>query len=128
MIVVTASTAQVTVTGHARYAPPMHPRCHCCTAPRWDEVKFQAYLRDENRKMHQRDGAKKVAENSRRGIIKENIYVGKSLGAASKNYPIRLPSGNHAKLAADTEITKIKVFAGAGTDVLIRVAEKLEDE
>ena len=109
-------------------APPMHPRCHCCTAPHWDEAKFQAYLREENRKMHQRDGAKKVAENSRRGIIKENIYVGKSLGAASKNYPIRLPSGNHAKLAADTEITKIKVFAGAGTDVLIRVAEKLEDE
>lgn len=109
-------------------APPMHPRCHCCTAPHWDEAKFQAYLREENRKMHQRDGAKKVAENSRRGIIKENIYVGKSLGAASKNYPIRLPSGNHAKLAADTEITKIKVFAGAGTDVPIRVAEKLENE
>lgn len=53
-------------------APPMHPRCHCCTAPHWDEAKFQAYLREENRKMHQRDGAKKVAENSRRGIIKLN--------------------------------------------------------
>lgn len=35
-------------------APPMHPRCHCCTAPHWDEAKFQAYLREENRKMHQR--------------------------------------------------------------------------
>ena len=37
-------------------APPMHPRCHCCTAPHWDEAKFQAYLREENRKMHQRKG------------------------------------------------------------------------
>jgi len=26
-------------------APPMHPRCHCCTAPHWDDAKFQAYLR-----------------------------------------------------------------------------------
>ena len=68
-------------------APPMHPRCHCCTAPHWDEVKFQAYLREENRKMHQRDGAKKVAENSRRGIIKEinGFLIGKSLGAKTKN-------------------------------------------
>lgn len=29
-------------------APPMHPRCHCCTAPHWDEAKFQAYLRRSN--------------------------------------------------------------------------------
>lgn len=43
-------------------APPMHPRCHCCTAPHWDEAKFQAYLREENRKMHQRDGMKRSFE------------------------------------------------------------------
>ena len=25
-------------------APPMHPRCHCATAPYWDEEKFQRWL------------------------------------------------------------------------------------
>lgn len=43
-------------------APPMHPRCHCCTAPHWDEAKFQAYLREENRKMYQRDRAERNIE------------------------------------------------------------------
>lgn len=51
-------------------APPMHPRCHCCTAPHWDEVKFQAYLRDENRKMHQREGTK---SNIERGNLNFDI-------------------------------------------------------
>lgn len=35
-------------------APPMHPRCHCTTAPYWDEEKFQKWLEEENRKMHKR--------------------------------------------------------------------------
>ena len=25
-------------------APPMHPRCHCCTAPYWDEEEYQGWL------------------------------------------------------------------------------------
>ena len=25
-------------------APPMHPRCHCATAPHWNEEEFNAYL------------------------------------------------------------------------------------
>lgn len=25
-------------------APPMHPRCHCCTAPHWDEEEYKAWL------------------------------------------------------------------------------------
>lgn len=69
-----------------------------------------------------------VAKHGRDGIIKSDIYIGKSVGAASKNYPIRLPNGNHAKLAADTKITKIKVFAGRGTEVQIRAAKRLENE
>lgn len=51
-------------------APPMHPRCRCCTAPHWDEAKFQAYLREENRKMHQREGTK---SNIERGNLNFDI-------------------------------------------------------
>ena len=96
-------------------APPMHPRCHCCTAPHWDEVKFQAYLREENRKMHQRDGAKKVAENSRRGIIKEinGFLIGKSLGAKTKNYDVEdKTTGVIYRFVEGTRIQNPKVFAG----------------
>ena len=96
-------------------APPMHPRCHCCTAPHWDEAKFQAYLREENRKMHQRDGAKKVAENSRRGIIKEinGFLIGKSLGAKAKNYDVEdKATGVIYRFVEGTRIQNPKVFAG----------------
>ena len=62
------------------------------------------------------------------GIIKENITIGRSLGAAGKNYPVKLPDGNHAKFAEGTEIIKIKVFAGKGTDKPIRNAIFLEND
>lgn len=35
-------------------APPMHPRCHCTTAPYWNEEEFQKWLEEENQKMHKR--------------------------------------------------------------------------
>ena len=60
------------------------------------------------------------------GIIKENIIVGRSLGAASKNYPIKLPDGNHGKVLEGSEITDIVTFAGKGTNNPIRVASELE--
>ena len=60
-------------------------------------------------------------------IIKENILVGRSLGAASKNYPIRLLDGNHGKVLDGTGITDIVTFAGKGTNKPIRVAKKLEE-
>lgn len=65
-------------------------------------------------------------ENS--GIIKENIVIGRSVGAAGKNYPIRLPSGNHTKIVEGTEVTGIKTFAGKGTATPIRVADQLEEK
>ena len=60
------------------------------------------------------------------GIIKENIEIGRSLGAASKNYPIKLPTGNHGKILEGTEITDVVTFAGKGTKNPIRVAKTLE--
>ena len=54
--------------------------------------------------------------------------IGRSVGASAKNYPVRLSDGNHAKFAEGTEITKIKVFAGNGTDMPIRNAIFLEND
>ena len=59
---------------------------------------------------------------------KENIYIGKSVGASGKNYPVKLPEGGHAKFAEGTEITDIKVFAGKGTDIPIKNAKFLESD
>ncbi len=69
-----------------------------------------------------------LTADSKGGIIKENITFGRSLGAAGKNYPVKLPDGNHAKFAEGSEIIKIKVFAGKGTDKPIRNAIFLEND
>ena len=69
-----------------------------------------------------------VDNSGKSGIIKENEVIGRSVGASAKNYPVRLPDGNHAKFAEGTEITKIKVFAGNGTDMPIRNAIFLEND
>ena len=46
-------------------APPMHPRCHCSTAPDWDEAAFQRWLEEERR----RNRAGTVTSGANRGII-----------------------------------------------------------
>ena len=59
--------------------------------------------------------------------LNNNISVGHSSGAMFKNaYSVKLPDGRYARLAGGTKITKIKVFAGKGTDVPIREANMLE--
>lgn len=59
-------------------APPMHPRCHCTTAPHWDQVEFDKWLDEENRKMHERMAAKKTESRLKsignKGIIKLPRY------------------------------------------------------
>ena len=68
-----------------------------------------------------------VDKNVGSGIIGSNsIIIGKSLGASGKNYPVKLPTGNHAKLAEGTEITGIKAIAGKGTKTPIRVEMKVK--
>lgn len=51
---------------------------------------------------------------------KNSIIIPKSVGAAGKNYPVRLPDGNYAKFSEGTSITKIVTIAGKGTKVEIR--------
>ena len=72
--------------------------------------------------------AKAVDKSGGSGIIKEDEVIGRSVGASAKNYPVRLPDGNHAKFAEGSTITKIKVFAGNGTNVPIRNAVYLEND
>lgn len=69
---------------------------------------------------------KSVDNSSESGIIKTDEVIGRSVGASAKNYPVRLPNGNHAKFAEGSTISKIKVFAGNGTNVPIREAIFLE--
>lgn len=64
--------------------------------------------------------SKALEKANKSGIIRADISIGKSLGAAAKNYSVRLPSGNHTKLAEGTKITKIRVFAGKGTNTQIK--------
>lgn len=55
-----------------------------------------------------------------------DFKIGKSLSAATKNYPVLLPDGNHGKFAEGTAITKVKIIAGNGTSVQIRDKLRLE--
>jgi len=71
--------------------------------------------------------SKALEKADKSDIIKsKDILIGRSVGATGKNYPVRLPNGNHAKFAEGTKITKIKVFAGKGTNVPIRNRAYLE--
>lgn len=72
---------------------------------------------------------KGVDISGKSGIIKEkNINIFKSVGAAGKNYPVKLPDGNHTKLAEGTKITKVKVIMGYGTGTELRDRFCLERE
>lgn len=72
---------------------PAHPNCRCCIIP---------VIQKEN------------LTNSEMN----DIYIGKSLGAAAKNYPVKDigDSKQRFKFAEGTVITKIKVIMGKGTD------------
>jgi SPP1 gp7 family putative phage head morphogenesis protein len=114
-------------------------RCHLLTKARWEmDEPFTKWNNEaaelmyfENIKDFQdfkKNYWNHVDNSGKSGIIKENEVIGRSVGASAKNYPVRLPDGNHAKFAEGTEITKIKVFAGNGTDMPIRNAIFLEND
>lgn len=65
--------------------------------------------------------SERLEKSDKNDIIKsKDILIGRSVGAAGKNYPVRLPNGNHTRLAEGTKITKVRVFAGKGTNTPIR--------
>ena len=71
---------------------------------------------------------KSLTYGSKGGKIKADEVIGKSVGASAKNYPVKLPDGNHTKFVEGSTISKIKVFAGAGTGTPIRNAIYLESD
>lgn len=70
---------------------PAHPRCRCCIVP--------------------------VVSDNLTSTDKDDIIIGRSLGASARNYPVKAPDSNqHYKFAEGTSITKIKVIMGHGTN------------
>jgi uncharacterized protein with gpF-like domain len=68
----------------------------------------------------------KTIENSEKSDIIKSFEVGKSLGAAAKKYPVKLPeSKQHTKLTEGQKIEG-KAFAGKGTGKELRDRFRLE--
>lgn len=105
-------------------APPMHPHCRCSTAAYEDSKDYEAWLDflDKGGTTAEWNELKnkKILTNSSKGGKIISFDIGRSIGAAAKNYPVRMPNGRqHCKLAEGQTI-KGKVFAGKGTAVEIR--------
>ena len=78
--------------------------------------------------MTYREWKQKYVDDSIENIEKHDIIIGKSLGAAAKNYPVRIDgSRQHVKLAENQRIEG-KVFAGKGTAVAIKDRFRLESD
>lgn len=103
-------------------APPMHPHCRCSTAAYEDSDDYEAWLDflDKGGTTEEWEKSKKLlTKYSKSGKIK-SFEIGKSVGAAAKNYPVKMPSNKqHVKLAEGQEI-KGTAFAGKGTTIAIR--------
>lgn len=110
-------------------------RCVSLTRAKWaldeaelqtlkDRAKYFGLDKTKNFEEFKEKYLKSAEENDKIFSFK----IGKSLGAAAKNYPIKLPGSNqHTKFAEDQEVTG-KVFAGKGTDVKIRDRFRLESD
>lgn len=69
-----------------------------------------------------------VAKRLTNGIIKRDIQIGRSLGAAAFRDTVLLPEGSRGKISEGSRITKVVVFAGKGTQKPVKVAEYLEKQ
>lgn len=132
----------ITVSAPGQFGMPSEDcRCRCALLikPRWDVTGSFTKRNNETGELLEFSDSKSyqkfkqkywgmVDKSGRSGIIREDEVIGRSVGASAKNYPVRLPDGNHAKFAEGSTITKIKVFAGNGTNVPIRNAVYLEND
>jgi SPP1 gp7 family putative phage head morphogenesis protein len=137
-------------------APPFHCWCRSCTCPYFDDefAVGERAARDENGKTYYvpanmkytdwkeyfvdktkdpADWLKKALEKTAKSstIILEDILIGKSLGAKSKNYDVIDPaSGEYFRFVEGTKIQNAKVFAGYGVKKPLHdgVAEGLTKE
>ena len=80
---------------------PAHPRCRCCIIP-------------------------VVEDDSLTTLEKDDIHIYRSVGAKSRNYPVKAPDSNqHYKFAEGTDITGVKVIMGSGTNKPLREKYKI---
>lgn len=115
-------------------ASPMHPHCRCSASAYEDSAEYEAWLDYLDKGgtikawnthgkadwMQSPDGLTKTGEKS--------IIIAKSVGAAAKNYPVKLlNSKQHVKLAEGQEISGV-TFAGKGTKTEIRERFRLEND
>lgn len=110
-------------------APPMHPHCRCSTAAYSDRAEYNQWLEHlangGTTAEYNEQKAKGLLTNTSKSSI---IQVFRSVGAASKNYSVRLKdSKQHTKLAPDQNIEG-KAFAGKGTNIEIRERYRLESD
>lgn len=110
-------------------------RCALLTRARWaldeDELKTlkdrAAYFELDKTKNFE-EYKEKYLEVSEKSDIIKSFNIGKSVGAASKNYPVKLAdSKQHVKLAEGQHIEGA-VFAGKGTKTAIRDRFRLESD
>ncbi len=57
-----------------------------------------------------------------------DVHIGRSVGAAAKNYPVLISGNEHGRLKEGTSITKIKLIAGKGHKNEIRNRFRLESD
>ena len=85
--------------------PPMHPRCHCTTAPYWDEDEFQKWLEEENRKMHGRMEAEESGGDGRISIGAIALEALSGSNASGKQQAQDLPNTVASGLKSDIIMT-----------------------
>lgn len=89
------------------------------------QKRIATWQRKKEEKTMGLEERKALAKARESGIMK-SFNIGKSVGAAAKNYPVKLPgSKQHVKLAEGQEIKGI-AFAGKGTSKEIRDRFRLE--
>ena len=108
-------------------AAPMHPHCRCSTAAYSDRKEYDEWLDylasgGTTAEWNILKKKKPLEKNGKISIMN----VGRSVGAAARRYPVRMPdSKQHVKLVEGQTI-KGTVFAGKGTNIEIRDRFALE--
>lgn len=93
---------------------------------RWDRKQAAAARGAAKKWNNEKSLVKSVANSSKNDIMeKEDIIVGKSLGAKAKNYNIELPNKEIVHLTEGTRVTHVQTIAGKGRDRQIDEIDEL---
>lgn len=109
--------------------PPLHPNDRCTTVaydPDWDDKGAVTKLDGGYENWKKKVGKKTLTNGENGDIIRvPDIVIGRSLGAKAKNYEVMdLSTGEVFHFAEGTRIQNTEVFAGKGSRVVFRKAEK----